>query len=378
MSSGMMPASMAAGRLTIDLGALAANWQDLAARAGGAATAAAVKGDAYGIGIGPAARALAEAGCHTFFVALPEEGLRVRDAVSDAAIYVLGGLIPDAGEAYVAADLRPVLNSRPELEEWAAIRRRGARTSAALHVDTGMNRLGLTLGELRKLAERRDLHEALGLSLVMSHLACADTPDHPLNRKQLAAFRAVRTLIPDLPASLANSAGIFLGQEYHFDVVRPGIALYGGRPVNGIANPMRPVATLEALVLQVREAKAGETIGYGAGETLRRPSRIAIVGVGYADGYQRRAGASDRRMGASGFVRGASAPILGRVSMDLIALDVTEVSGVERGDWVELFGPNVAIDDVAAHADTISYELLTALGPRYSRTYVGGPVQSRD
>jgi alanine racemase len=367
MSSGANPAT---GRLTIDLGALAANWQALAARAGKAATAATVKADAYGLGIEHAASALAEAGCHSFFVALPDEGIRVREAVSDATIYVLGGLIPGAGDAYAAADLRPVLNSRPEIEEWTALRRKGIATQAAIHIDTGMNRLGLTLGEVRKLAERRDLREALGLSLVMSHLACSDTPDHPLNRKQLAAFRAVRTLIPDLPASLANSGGVFLGPEYHFDVVRPGIALYGGRPVSGVANPMRPVVTLEALVLQVREAKAGETIGYGAGETLRRPSRIAIVGVGYADGYQRRAGASDRRMGASGFIRGAAAPILGRVSMDLIAFDVTDIPGVERGDWLELFGPNVSIDDVATHADTISYELLTSLGRRYSRTYV--------
>jgi alanine racemase len=335
-----------------------------------------VKGDAYGIGIAPACQALAEAGCHTFFVALPEEGLRVRSVVSDAAIYVLAGLIPGAGEAYASADLRPVLNSRPEIEEWTLLRRTGVKTSAAIHVDTGMNRLGLTLGEVRKLAERRDLRETLGLSLVMSHLACADTPDHPLNRKQLAAFRAVRTLIPDLPASLANSAGIFLGPEYHFDVVRPGIALYGGQPVSGLANPMSPVVTLEALVLQVREAKAGETVGYGAGETLRRPSRVAIVGVGYADGYQRRAGASDRRMGAHGFVRGAAAPILGRVSMDLIALDVTDIPGVERGDWVELFGPNVSIDEVAAHADTISYEFLTSLGRRHSRAYATAEPQA--
>ena len=364
-------ATVAAGRLAIDLGALSGNWQDLAARAGDAATAAVVKGDAYGIGIAPAARALAEAGCHSFFVALPEEGISVREAVSDAAIYVLGGLLPGAGDTYAAADLRPVLNSRPEIEEWIALRRTGVPTSAALHIDTGMNRLGLTLGELRKLAERRDLREALGLSLVMSHLACADTPEHPLNRKQLAAFRAVRTLIPDMPASLANSAGIFLGPEYHFDVVRPGIALYGGRSVNGVENPMRPVVKLEALVLQVREGKAGETVGYGASETLRRQSRIAIVGVGYADGYQRRAGASDRRMGASGFLRGVPAPILGRVSMDLIALDVTEIPGAERGDWVELFGTNIAVDDVAAHADTIGYEFLTALGRRYRRTYVG-------
>ena len=230
----------AAGRLTIDLAALAANWQDLDARAAAAATAAVVKGDGYGIGIEPVACALAEAGCHTFFVALPEEGLRVRAAVNDAAIYVLGGLLPGAAEAYAAAELRPVLNSWPEVEEWAAFRRKGATTLAAVHVDTGMNRLGLTISELRKLNDRRALRSLLGLSLVMSHLAAADTPDHPLNRKQLAAFRAVRTLIPDIPASLANSAGIFLGREYHFDLVRAGIALYGARAVQRGPQPDPP------------------------------------------------------------------------------------------------------------------------------------------
>ncbi|MCB1499145.1 MAG: alanine racemase [Bauldia sp.] len=360
------------GRLTIDLQSLATNWLDLAERARTAATGAVVKGDAYGVGITRAVQALAEAGCHTFFVAVPEEGVRVRAAVADAAIYVLGGLVPGAGRVYGDFDLRPVLGCRPEIEEWSALRREGLRTRAALHVDTGMNRLGLTLGEARKLTETRNFADSLGLSLVMSHLACADTPDHPLNRKQLAAFRAVRTLLPDLPASLANSAGVFLGAEYHFDVVRPGIALYGGQAVNGVENPMRPVPTLEAMVLQVREAKAGETVGYGAAETLRRASRIAILGVGYADGYHRAAGASDRRVGASAFIRGRLAPLLGRVSMDLMAIDVTDIPGVARGDWAELFGHHVALDDVAAHADTIGYELLTSLGRRYRRIYLGG------
>ena len=360
--------ALAGGRLTIDLAALAENWRTLAERAGRAATAAVVKGDGYGIGIGPAAEALAEAGCHTFFVALPEEGLRVREAVRDAAIYVLNGLLPGAAERHAAADLRPVLGSWPEIEEWAAFRKAGGTTGAALQVDTGMNRLGLTPAEARKLAERRELAGALGLTLVMSHLAAADTPEHPLNRKQLTAFRAVRTLFPDLPASLANSAGIFLGRDYHFDLVRPGIALYGAAPGEGLS-PLRPVVTLEARILMVREGKRGETVGYGATETLERPTRIAVVGAGYADGYHRRAGSSDRRRGARARLHGQDAPIVGRVSMDLMALDVTDIPGAERGDWVELFGPNVPVDEVADHADTIGYELLTGLGRRYARRY---------
>jgi alanine racemase len=364
----------AAGRLIIDLAALAENWRTLATRAGEAATAGVVKADAYGLGIEPVARALAEAGCHTFFVAVPDEGVRLRAAVRDAAIYVLNGLIPGGAEAYAQADLRPVLGSWPEVEEWAAFRQGGARTGAALQVDTGMNRLGLGLGEARKLTEHRDILGALGLTLVMSHLASADTPEHPLNRKQLSAFRAVRVLLPDIPASLANSAGIYLGRDYHFDLVRPGIALYGGSPARGV-NPLRTVVTVEAQVLQVRDAKRGDTVGYGAEETLQRPSRIAIVGAGYADGYHRRAGSSDRRRGARARVHGQDAPIVGRVSMDLIALDVTDIHGVERSDWAELIGPSVTVDEVADYADTISYELFTALGRRYRRSYVGGPEE---
>ena len=369
-SSSADPA-LAGGRLTIDLAALAENWRSLAERAGDAATAAVVKGDGYGIGIDAAARALAEAGCHTFFVALPEEGLGVRAAVHDAAIYVLDGLIGGAAETYARADLRPVLGSWPEIEEWAAFRAGGAPTGSALHVDTGMNRLGVALAEARKLTERREVLDGLGLSLVMSHLACADVPDHPLNRKQLTAFRALRVLFPGVPASLANSAGIFLGRDFHFDLVRPGIALYGAAAVQGMS-PLRPVVTLAARVLQVREGKRGETVGYGAAETLTEPARIAIVGVGYADGYHRRAGSSDRRRGARARLHGQDAPIVGRVSMDLIALDVTDIHGVERGDWAELFGPNIPVDEVADHAETIGYELLTGLGRRYARRYVGG------
>ena len=363
--------AIAGGRLTIDLGALAANWQMLAGKAGAAATAAVVKGDGYGIGIEPAALALAEAGCHTFFVALPEEGLRLRSVVRDAAIYVLDGLLPGAAPAYAAADLRPVLGSMPEIEEWATYRRAGGTTAAALHVDTGMHRLGLTLGEARNLAEQRELVRSLGLTLVMSHLACADTPASPQNRKQLASFRAACVLFPDIPASLANSAGIFLGRDYHFDLVRPGVAIYGGAAVADTANPARTVVTLEARVLQVRDGKAGEAVGYGAAETLNRQSRIAILAVGYADGYHRLAGSANRRAGARAWLRGDYARFVGRVSMDLIAIDVTDIHGVARGDWVELFGPHIPIDEAAGYADTIGYEFLTGLGRRCQRVYVG-------
>jgi alanine racemase len=362
---------IACGRVTIDLGALANNWRMLARRAESAATAAVVKGDAYGIGLEPAARALAEAGCQTFFVALADEGLRLRAAVHDAIIYVLDGFLPGGARAFADARLRPVLSSWQEIEEWAAFRRDGVNLRAAIHVDTGMNRLGLTPGEARRLAQNADLLAAIAPDLIMSHLACADTPDHPMNRKQLAAFRAVRVLLPDIPASLSNSAGIFLGSDFHFDLVRPGIALYGGEAVAGQPSATRPVATLEARILQVREAKSGDKVGYGATETLGRPSHIGVVGAGYADGYHRRAGSSDARSGARAYLRGRYAPLVGRVSMDLIAIDVTDIPGAERGDWVELFGPNISVDEVARRAETIGYELLTGLGRRYARTYIG-------
>jgi len=363
---------LAGGRLTIDLAALAANWRDLAARADGAIAAAVVKGDGYGIGLEPAARALSEAGCDTFFVALPGEGLRLRRALPGATIYVLAGLLEGGALAYADAALLPVLSSRPQIDEWVAFRRAGGTGAAALHVDTGMNRLGLDLAEAQALAGERPLVEALGLTLVMSHLACADTPARPLNRAQLAAFREVRALFPGVPASLANSAGIFLGPDYRFDVVRPGIALYGGTAVADVPNPMRPVVTLEARVLQVRDSRSGETVGYGATETLGRPSRLAILAAGYADGYPRHASSSDAKPGARAFLHGLSAPLVGRVSMDLVTVDVTEVPGARRGDWAELFGPNIPVDEVAERAGTIGYELLTRLGHRYHRTYLGG------
>ncbi len=304
-------------------------------------------------------------------MALPDEGRRLRSALPDAVVYVLNGLIGGA-EAYARFDIRPVLGSWPEIEEWAAFRKAGGTTGAAVHVDTGMNRLGLTLHDALDLVRNERLLATLAPDLVISHLACADTPDNPMNRRQLALFREVRALFPDLPASLANSAGVFLGPDYHFDLVRPGIALYGGVAVQGVTNPMRAVATLEARVLSVREAEEGETVGYGATQSFKKPALLATLSVGYADGYHRLAGASDERPGARVWIRGRSAPLVGRVSMDLISVDVTGIPGVARGDWVELFGPHVPVDEVARHAGTIGYELLTNLGRRYQRVYVGG------
>ncbi len=361
--------------MTVDLVALAANWKALAdhVAGGGHATAAVIKGDGYGTGLEEAGRTLAAAGCTTFFVAVPDEGRRLRAVLPDAVIYVLNGLIGGA-DAYARFDIRPVIGSWAEIEEWTAFRKAGGKTGAAVHVDTGMNRLGLTLHEALDLSRDARLRATLAPDLVISHLACADTPDNPMNRRQLALFGEVRAQFPDLPASLANSAGVFLGTDYHFDLVRPGIALYGGVAVQGVTNPMRAVVTLEARVLSVREAEPGETVGYGATLSLKQPARLAVLSVGYADGYHRLAGGSDAHAGAQAWVRGQRAPLAGRVSMDLITIDVTNIPGVVRGDWVELFGRHIPVDEVARHAGTIGYELLTNLGHRYQRVYAGGPA----
>jgi alanine racemase len=355
--------------LTIDLAALARNWRRLAAVAAPAACAAVVKADAYGIGIEPAVQALAAAGCRTVFVALPQEGAEVRAAAPDTDIYVLDGFLPDAAGLYRENDLRPVLGSPEEVALWAT---QGGSRPSALHVDTGMNRLGLSLHEALELSRQPARLAAIAPRLLISHLACADTPDHPLNRAQLAMFSEIRAEFPNLPASLANSAGIALGPEFHFDLVRPGIALYGalyaaGRP------PLDVVATLKAQILQIRDVPGGESVGYGAAETLRRDSRIAVIAAGYADGYLRAAGSGGSRRAAQAIVRGRPAPLVGRVSMDLIAIDVTGIVGVSRGDWVELFGAAMPIGDVAAAAGTIPYELLTGLSRRARRTYLPRP-----
>ena len=366
-------------RLTLDLDALVANRRTIGARCAAAVeVAGVVKADAYGIGLEPVAAALARDGCRSFFVAHPREGAALR-AVLDAAhhpdtrIFVLNGLAPEAGCAYPAHRLSPVLGSWPEIAEWTAFRAAsGTSVGAALHVDTGMNRHGVTLAEARALAADPLAVEAAGLTLVMSHLACADEPGHPLNALQLARFREVRALFPELRASLANSAGIFLGGDYHFDLVRPGIGVYGGAIVSGEATPMRPVARLEATIVQVRDVPAGESVGYGGREMTRRASRLAIVSVGYADGFHRAASSADGVPGGRGWLKGRLVPIVGRISMDLMAIDVTEVRDAARGDRIELIGEHVTVQDAAVAMGTIDYEVLTSLGRRYDRVWRGG------
>jgi alanine racemase len=337
--------------------------------------AAVVKADAYGLGMAKAAPALARAGCKTFFVATLSEARALHALLPRATIYVFAGLMPGTAELYRADDLRPVLNSAEEVREWASFcASRGEKLPCAVHIDSGMNRLGLSAVEVDQLTDAAGLWQALTLSLVMSHLACADEPNHPKSEAQRMLFEKLRASLPKALASLANSAGILLGRSYLYDLVRPGIALYGGKPSRQGENPFAPVVHLKGRILQVRNVAPGETVGYGATRTIKRPSRIATVSVGYADGFFRALSTKDGQDGFIPYVGTYPAPVLGRVSMDLITIDVTDVPEEvsRRGAWVELIGPNVPAQDMAHHAGTIDYEVLTNLGRRAFRRYIGG------
>ncbi|MBL8351934.1 MAG: alanine racemase [Burkholderiaceae bacterium] len=365
------PASPGAGAvLTIDLGAIVANWRLLKSRVGRADCAAVLKADAYGLGAAQVGPALAAAGCRQFFVAHLDEAIALKPMLPrDATVSVLHGPLPGSEAEFVAHGLRPVLNSRAQLDAWRALAHRLDRELGAIvQVDTGMARLGLDERELRALADDREAFVGLRVELVMSHLACADEQAHPANAAQLERFVAARRRLPPAPASLANSSGIFLGSSHHFELVRPGAALYGLAPVAGAPNPMRPVVRLQARVIQVRELPAGTPVGYGHAWTSERPSRIATASVGYADGWLRRLGGR-----ASVWAGDVELPIVGRVSMDTVTIDATALpaGALAAGDAVDLIGPNGDVDHVAAQAGTIGYEMLTRLGRRFERIYGG-------
>jgi alanine racemase len=364
----------ATGVLTVDLDAIVANWRKLEKTAVPAECAGVIKADAYGCGAGPVARALAGAGCKTFFAATLEEARVVRAAVPSAAIYVLDGFFQNCGEVYAAIDARPVIGDLNELAEWDVFcRRSGWQGGAAIHIDTGMNRLGLTVTEAQGIIPRINAGDH-GITLVMSHLVCAEALNHPLNGKQLAEFREIASLFSGVPASLSNSSAIFLGPQFQFDLVRPGAALYGINPTPEADNPMQPVVDLKARIVQIRSIDKGDSVGYGGTWTARRPTRLAIVSAGYADGYFRAGGSSDGTRGAEVVVAGKRCPIAGRVSMDLMAIDVTDLDkgAARRGHMVTLIGEGITVDELAHHFGTIGYEVLTSLGPRYARVYKGG------
>jgi alanine racemase len=349
-------------RLRVDLNALARNFALLRARAEPGECAAVVKADAYGLGAVPVARRLLREGCRRFFVATLAEAAVVRTVSPDVSIYVLEGAVAGAVDELAALRVTPVLNTLEQVARWRGHGR------ALLHIDTGMARLGLSAADVVELAANRELLAGVELEFVMTHLACADEPEHPLNREQIARFDRLRALLPPAPTSIGNSAGVLLGGPHRGDLVRPGIALYGGNPLGAGANPMATVVALTAPILQIREADEPLTVGYGATYVARPPARIAVVGAGYADGYPRCLGNR-----ATAAVAGQRVPVVGRVSMDLTCVDLSAVprERVRVGDSVELIGPEVSLDEVAEAAGTISYEILTGLGARLVRNYVG-------
>jgi alanine racemase len=416
MSSASDPAARAGAILEIDLGGIVENWRLLALQTAPALCAAVVKANAYGLGAVLVARALAAAGCRMFFVATLDEGIALRQSLGEAPeIAVLNGPFPGCAAQFVEHGLIPVLNDPGQIEIWAAAapcvlrdappgldpggapqdedhlylaskthhhpeeaaerpsrrthrrssepRESPSRAPAILHVDTGMARLGLSAREFAAVVENPP---PFAWRAVMSHLACADQPDHPLNERQLARFAAAAAQLPGVPASLSASSGIFLGPSYHFDLVRPGAALFGVNPLPGRPNPLRQIVRLSGKIVQIRQIDRGESVGYGAAHVMQAPGRAAIVAVGYGDGWLR--SLSHRGCGT---LAGTRVPLLGRVSMDLVTFDVSAISPAlaRPGAMIELLGPDYGIDDAAADAGTIGYEILCALGSRYHRIY---------
>ncbi len=348
----------------IDLSALCENYRMIKETAPNAATAAVVKCNAYGLGAETISQTLADReGCDRFFVVYAHEGAALRRSLSDISpapeIYVFGGPDNNTLKTFKDNDLIPVLNTSEQAAMWA---RAFPGAPACLHADTGMNRFGAPISALHDISEI----DGLNITVFMSHLACASTPDHEMNKRQRALFVTAAQKFPKALKSLAASGGALMGEDYHFDLLRPGIALYGGSPFSEPEARIKSVAALRAPVVQIREARPGETVGYDATFKFEQESLIATVALGYGDGLPR--AASNR---ASAFLNGATAPLVGKVSMDYVTLDVTDLpERPEVGDIVEFFGPDLAIHEAAAACNTIAYELLTGLGGRVDRRYV--------
>ncbi|RWD63426.1 alanine racemase [Mesorhizobium sp.] len=368
-ANGSMVSEAAAGAiLTIDLGAIRENYRRLKARLGGVRCAGVLKADGYGLGAAQVAAALAKEGCDIFFVALLGEGIALRRATGpEPDIFVLNGLPPGSEPEAQAAGLCPVVNSAIQLKAWRqAARSAGRSLPAAIQVDSGMARLGMAPTDVEAVASEAGAFDGIDIRFVMSHLARADEPQQAANEKQRLEFDRLRKMLPAAPASLANSSGIFLGPAYHYDLARPGAALYGVNPTPHEANPMLPVIRLEAKVAQTREIGAGTGIGYGHTHQADGPLRLATISLGYGDGWHRRAA-------SAAWFEGVRLPFVGRVSMDSIILDISALPAgrLGEGDLVELIGPSQSVDDTAGHAGTIGYEILTSLGTRFHRRYLG-------
>lgn len=363
----------ATGVIVVDLDQIGANWQALAQRVAPAGCGAVVKADAYGLGAARVIPALYEAGCRNFFVATQAEAKAAIALVPGATVYVLDGLLPGCARELAALGVRPVMASLDEARAWAALASTDSSTPpAALHVDTGLNRLGMGEADFAALLADAGLMRRLDVALIISHLACADDAHHAMNREQLAAFSRLRAQLPRARASLAASDGLMLGKEFHFDLVRPGYALYGGQAAAQRA-PVKPVVRVSARILQVQDIPAGGRVGYSATYRTRSQRRIATIAAGYADGVLRHASSSDGETGGAVAIRGKLAPIVGRVSMDLITVDITDLGDPApvRGDFVDLIGPDLPLEVVGLRAKTIGYEVLTGLGRRFHRIYRG-------
>lgn len=367
-ASGTAPATTAHGRLTINLGAIAANHDILSRKVGPACQlAGVVKANSYGTGLDRVAPTLFARGCRRFFVATPAEALTLRQILPLAEIAVLGGGLPEARDDYIRYQIEPVLNSLHDIALWReAARQIDKPLPAIIHLDTGMNRLGLAEDEACTLIADPALRRGLDIILVMSHFACADEKYHPLTQRQYECFADFARHFPQARKSLANSSGIFRHQDYHFDMVRPGMAIYGLNPTPEAPNPMQSVVTLEARILQTRTLKKGETIGYSATHIFNAPALTATVALGYADGFHRAHSGK-----AKLYWQGIPCPVVGRVSMDLVTVDLSHLQAPlpQAGDWLEVLGPHQSADQLAESAGTIGYEVLTNLGTRYPRIY---------
>ena len=360
----------AAARLVVDLAALAGNYRTIASSTA-AEVAGVVKANGYGLGALAVARALHAAGCRTFFTAFTHEAVELRRILGDAEIFVLMPLVGDEAHILLEHRLIPCLFDSDGIDRWTgSAAARGGPARAALHVETGIHRLGLGGEELDTLLGDDARRSRLDVTLLMSHLARADEPSAPSNRRQLHRFRAIREMFPDARASFANSAATFLGADYHFDLVRPGIALYGHDPHYLHTTPrVQPVATLQARIGQIATVEPGESVGYGGAATCDVARRVGVVLAGYADGIPRSLYQCARRFEV--VVGGYRVPLFGTVSMDMITVDLSGVpeDAVEVGAWVEIFGRNAPIERVAEQTGTIPYEVLTGIGSRVQRVY---------
>ena len=360
----------ASARLTIDLKAVQDNWLKLASLGQGAACGAVVKANGYGLGCEAVMQALYEIGCRIFFIATIAEGEAARKVFPSAKLYVFDGIIKGGVERLISAQLEPVIGSLEELDDWLASGyQQEGKLKAALHFDTGMNRLGFSSTEAEKIAAKI---QGYAPSLIMSHFVSSQIQDSPLNSKQISSFNQICRFFPGVPASMANSSAIFMREKPFYDVLRPGYALYGGNPTPLAPNPMRNALKLEARILTIRDLAPGETVGYDALWTAQRPSRIATLGIGYADGVHISASAGNAQIGGEAYAAGVFCPFIGRVSMDYIMIDITDTPHalLQRGDWVELLGEKITIDDLAKRSGVIGYEVLTRLGMRYARQYL--------